>query len=610
MIQDKTITITKQNTTNKWWTLLAPYKIEYDKGRLLRYNITDIRTAIARCNRVYLVLKSVCLSSAIVKELEWVNKYVKLEIVAQNRWIIEHYKNLKFDNVIIDRNVQVNYLSIEGPISLSFLIDDGFNKASSSIKESFLGNENIEYSLSGFSKIMFVGSALSENEDLYLKCIEQKKDIYYTICKEEYTQSIYEQFRNSSHTKLLVASFANTAIIGFTHNGGICQIYKTTSGKYFDYPLVSMNDIVGDLYACFNDMDYDSAISDSSLRVWLDKKIVPFHMEEKIVIERTVNVENMEDFVAERFDRSETDNHNDYSWVSKQVVYNYKLMPPAIDKTYKISSIYEPIKEYYKQLVAIKIDLLSIATEQEKTFEHKELSIICRAIEDWYEWLGNTIKSANYNHCYDKTEKILGLISSTRRNLMSFLDRLYTEIDATHEDDKFDKLVAEINEYKQIVLEKQALVERGEEVLKNSRRIEVLNGKIDDLERLKQKFKESSSSRIVKRKEQFLKKCQEIILNKYKPLISEESIGQVLDKGVKTKEILLENFVENHLYAFNRFLENIVPIIENLQKVQIPTEYTIYEKDSQKYLVITSLEEYEKTKEMREKFNIACLTRR
>ena len=69
-------------------------------------------------------------------------------------------------------------------------------------------------------------------------------------------------------------------------------------------------------------------------------------------------------------------------------------------------------------------------------------------------------------------------------------------------------------------------------------------------------------------------------------------------------------FVENHLYSVNRVIDRYISLMEELLSIEFLEDYQQIEKNGQGYIVINDIEEYEKTREIREKFKLLCLARR
>ena len=113
MINNKTITITKQNVFDKGWSLFEPFgNNNFQNRSFLRIDHTDIISAITFANTVNIILSEICLSSRIVAELEWVNKYIKLNIIVKSEEILKAYSKLHFDNVEVDESISFNFLCL------------------------------------------------------------------------------------------------------------------------------------------------------------------------------------------------------------------------------------------------------------------------------------------------------------------------------------------------------------------------------------------------------------------------------------------------------------------------------------------------------------------
>ena len=97
MINNKIVKITKANQFDKGWTLFSPLDVGIIKDRSIKETaVSDIVKLITFSNTVNLILTEPCLSSRIVDEIKWANKYIKLNLIAKNKEIIEHYSSLCF----------------------------------------------------------------------------------------------------------------------------------------------------------------------------------------------------------------------------------------------------------------------------------------------------------------------------------------------------------------------------------------------------------------------------------------------------------------------------------------------------------------------------------
>ena len=175
---------------------------------------------------------------------------------------------------------------------------------------------------------------------------------------------------------------------------------------------------------------------------------------------------------------------------------------------------------------------------------------------------------------------------------------------------KFDKFDDEILGYERQIEEKKLLISQGVEVLPSKRRIEVLERKIKDLLLLKAKFEGSNSNRSDKTVDAFVQKCKNLILQSEKIISNDESIGNVIQKSEETNAMRLEEFANKWLSKFYQYLLNIEKLLETLLVIDIPEDYILYEKDSHRFMVIDTLQEYTQTQELCEHFKAQCLAGR
>ena len=218
---------------------------------------------------------------------------------------------------------------------------------------------------------------------------------------------------------------------------------------------------------------------------------------------------------------------------------------------------------------------------------------------------------------YIKYSNFYSLIRTTKRtfldfknNLFDILSLMFSEIDGSSSTTRFDKFDNEIEGYRQTIIEKTTLIEKGVEVLSNKRRVEILNKKINDLLELKKKFESNSGAVTNKKKTQFLERCREILEQHQNKNQNTESIENIVKTKEVSKETLLENFVTNYLFNIFVFIEEGIKILERLEGIEIPEHYSVYEKNSQKFIVIENETEFFETKELCNKFDLLCLTRR
>lgn len=618
MIKNKLITITKENQFDRWWTIFTQYQLPCNKNpRYKTMHVSDIVRSITRSDKICIALSEECLASAIIKELEWVSKYTAIELIAKTKKIAARYSSVSFSSIKINSDITFNYLSIKGSLPLSVMIDNGFTETTTQLEEIYFDENNAinNYSfLSDLETVMFVGDCFdNEYADIYNECLNNGKAMYRVIDKKRYSKDTFDKF-NGTETLLLLSDFARDGIIGFTRDGEIKKIFKVADGLFLPSSIERIDENVGDLYVCVwqgQKTTLQEIEGRKSIYVWWDKEIRPFVIKDNIVVERTVYIPLMPDFISETFDKSETNEHNKYSAIAKNVEYQFTLVPPIIDDTYKLSCMYEPILALNKKIRTIgKFDFVNAIDEIRKFSEQDVLSFVFTGINDWYKWLVKAVSEYNYKSYYSKNLQFLNLIEDAQLRLLSYCGQMFSEINTENSGTKLDKFDDEIAGYQSQVVEKKALIEKGIDVLKNTSRVRTLEKKISDLLGLKKRFEITYSNRVSKELQDFLQKCNDIIAGRYKAITNEESIGQILEKTETTKMMLLNSFVVKYLYTFNEFMEKVTPLVKQLLSIKIPEDYQVFEKEGQRYIVINEIKEYEDTKEIREKFNLLCLTRR
>ena len=618
MIKNKLVTITKENQFDMGWTIFTPYQLPFYKNpRYKPLLVTDIVRAITRSDKVYIVLSEECLASAIIKELEWVSKYAAIELISKTEKIAERYSSVSFSSIKINPDINFNYLSIKGALPLSVMIDNDYTETTTLLKEIYFdGNRatnNFSF-LSDLETVMFVGECFdNEYADLYNECLNKGKTTYRVVDKKSYNKDTFDRF-NETKTLLLLSDFARDGIIGFTRGGEIKKIFKAADGLFLVSSIERVDENVGELYVCVwqgKERTLQEIEGRKSIYAWWNKEIRPFVIKDKIVVERTVDIPLMPDFISETFDKSETEEHNKYSAIAKNVEYQFTLVPPLKDDTYKLSCIYEPILALSKDIKKVcKIDFVNAIDEIRVFSEQDGLSFVFAEINDWYKWFVKAVGEYSYRRYYFKNSQFLNIMKDTQLRLLSYCEQMFSEINTENSDTKFDKFDDEIAGYQRQVVEKKALIEQGIDILKNTSRVKTLEKKISDLLGLKKRFEGTSSNRDSKELQAFLQKCNDVISGRYKAITSEESIGHVLEKTETTKMMMLNSFVVKYLYLFNEFIGKIVLLVEQLLSIEIPEDYQVFEKEGLRYIVINELKEYSDTKTIREKFNLLCLTRR
>ena len=616
MIKNKIITIKKSNTFDKGWTLVAPYQTGFSRNRhFYALNVLDIVRAITKSTRVNLILSEPCLSSQIVKELEWANKYIAINLIAKNKEIVNRYAQLNFSKAEIDSSIDFNYISIKGKTCLDALIaedcvavDDTLNKV---YFEKTAVSVNCDF-IKSAKAVIFIDSNNDKNyTDLLDVCLKAKIPTAYLVGVKAYSQELVHKFLKSNVT-LLCSHNVRNGILYSTDDGRLYCVNLTGKGVYVSVEIENAAYYVG--------QPFENRKCEDSVKVGLIPKgsyvcengsIAPLNVTDEKVIARTVQLDEMEDFVEERFDKSETDKHNQYCTEAQNAVYNFTLIPPLF-KTIQISDIYKGVEAVHKkwQVKAKSINLSAILSAlNDLGLNESGLSLLCEQIVGFDKRIANTVSKHNYKNYYVDVNNLNEAVNYS--SVDDYCKELFTKLNAESSETKFDRFDNEIIGYRQTIEEKKALIASGTDVLGNERFIKILEKKIADLIDKKQRFSGSASERDNKQLEAFLTLCNQIINGNFVEEKHEtDSIGNVLAAKEISKIKKLEVFVKTYIYEFNQFVIEVKELLKKFGSADIPTDYVVYEQDGKRVIAIESEQEFYETENIRKRFNLYCTARR
>ena len=335
--------------------------------------------------------------------------------------------------------------------------------------------------------------------------------------------------------------------------------------------------------------------------------VTPLNISKEKVIERTVQINKMEDFVSEQFDRSETDCHNRYCTEAEEVKYNFTLIPPIFE-TNTVSNIYDGVEAVYHKWEELfkSINITEIIRfMNDLQLSESGLCLLCDEINCFNKRLSKMILQHAYSNFYTDIRAINDLLNY--EDIEHYCKELFSKLNTESSDTKFDKFDDEIAGYRQIIAEKNALIEKGVDVLNSKRRVQILEKRIADLIDMKQRFKGSSAERDNKQLDAFLTTCKQITEGVFVEEKREvDSIGNVIVAKELSKIAKLEIFVRTYLYKLNKFIISAKTILKNFEAEDIPTEYVVYEQDGESVIKIENEQEYYDTENMRKHFNIHC----
>ena len=616
MIKDKVIAVRKSNSFDRGWALVTPYTAAFSKNkRFHALSVSDIVRAITRSTRVNLILSEPCLSSNIVRELEWVGGYATINVIAKNREIVKRYPRLKFNEVKIDESVDFNYIAVKGQSELYALIAQDCVAADSGINAVYFENAEITADggfLSGAKRVIFADERANKDYEALLGfCIKEKISAAYLVGTKAYNRGLVHKFLKSD-VKLLCADGVRNGVVYSTDDGKLYCANMTDKGVYACAEIENADYYLGQPYESLKLAD-DISVSDIPDGAYLceNGKVTPLKIADEKVIRRTVQIAEMEDFISAKFDRSETDGHNRYCTEAKSVVYEYTLVPPLFD-TDKKSDIYGGVKAVYAQWRDnLKSVNLSEIKDRLKELDLSEsgLYLLCEEIEGFDGRIAKAVENYGYKNYYAEIKAFTETVGYCP--IEDYCKEAFSKLNAERSGTKFDEIDAEIAGYMRTIEERKALIAKGTDVLSNRRRVENLEKRISDLTEMKRRFSGSAAARDGKQLDAFMELCGQVIGGSFVEEKREtDSIGNVLAVREESKISRLESFVKAYLYGFNKFLCTAKDILKAFAAVEIPTNYVVYEQDEKRVIAIESEREYYDTEEIRNRFNLNCKARR
>ena len=616
MIQDKIVTITKENCFDKGWTLFRPFEMRLTKNRsfspLLAY---DLISAITRCDSVFMILSEPCLPSSVLEELKWANPYINITLIAKDQRVVDRYACLKFAKVTMDAAVDINYVGIHGKNAVCAMIADAFIATDDTPERAYTGENKdakaFSY-LSGAQEVLIVDSTATRDfSALVAACKANRIAVHCAIDPKSFNKNVFARTKDAG-VGLLVGTRLQDGIYVCCDTGRIYRVQQMANGVELPCEIGDLSLFASDLYLnlCYEDQ-LSMASVDKNAYVCFNGQIKRLDIQAQKTVNIPMMITTMEDFLAERFDSSIIESHNDYCTEAKEVVYRFTLKPPVFDDSYHMSAIYNDVVALDKKLQSVQIDWKSMIQDHQAITETKGLDALCDEIETFVAWLKDATKRCVYTDFKRIMAYLLEIHTDTEQRLFSLLGDVFSEVNAESSGTKFDRFDAEIAGYQQTIKEKEELIARGVEVLANKHRVERLQKKIEDLQRMKAQFEARSGGVNDKSKEAFLAKCRAWAAgNDVKHDAVDDSIGNVLRAKEVTKAMLLEAFAQKHLHALCQYFEKSIPILQKLCEIDIPEDYRVYDKNGERYIVLDDVKEYDKTKAIREKYNLKALARR
>ena len=617
MINNKTITIVKENQFDKGWTLFHSFNFPVNRNHSYKeVIISDVVKLITFSNKIDIILAENCLSSRIINEIKWANKYIDINIIAKNENIINKYSDIQFTTTKIDNNIDFNYIGIIGKESKYYIISDGYKEVDDSIEKVYFNGLSLKGNEAFIKEADYLIIVTDSNNIEYLNLINKAKKenikCSYFVNAKSYNKNIYD-FCKKNAIDLYVSDFTVNGIILNQKNGSLCALTICKGGLPITYPIDTFTSYVGYIYKCdFYDDTINTETLKNDIYCCQNGIVIQLNIKEKIVINTNLSITTLNDFINEKFDSSIVEKHNDYSAQAQKVEYNFILIPPLLDSSYKESKIYETVKDLIEKWNKNQILDFDTIKENYYNFLNKDFGIISllENAKIFTEKLNYQKKNCEYKNYYSSVKEMLSSFNKAKEELLNICKDMFIAIKNSDSTEKYSKLDIEIDEYKTIIKEKEELIAKGANVLQNQQRIGNLEKKIEDLLKIKNKFINESKDRNDKASLSFLDYCNDVI-NGTRKETTDNSLGNIVRSNDISPIAKLELFIQKYLGNLKAYIDNSCDILYKLyNNVDIPENYKVYDKNDSRYIAIEELSEYVSTNDLCERYNLSCVVRR
>lgn len=617
MIENKLVVIKKQNIFDKGWALFKPCIDVLSVNRKYQtVNIDDVVNKITYSQKIVLILCETCLPRKIIEELKWVNKYADISLISATADIGKFYSDIVFSSVQTDSSININYIGIMGEEEQnSYFIFEGFHRTDDVWEQLWICDRDKSSldmsSLDGADKVIFSGDDYgSKREQIFNYCMAKKIATYIVKAAENFNMSDYNAYVNLS-TELLVADSVHD---------GLCVEKK---GKLY------FASIVRNHIALTEVEDFNSYISGNvfinlkcafelsgnhipqDAYVLFEGKLRRLELKDCHVVERTILINTMDDFIAGKFDSAETQEHNRFSAIGRSVEYRFTLIPPLYDKnSFKYSDIYSVCDELLKRWEEAYCVHIERIKEELGQFDNNDNFIaMLQHIEESNETVRHVIENydyRNYRLIFDKCRRNLVY---DKQNLLNFCYELNRTISTQITSCQNSKIDDEIAGYEKTITEKEDYMLQGKDVLQNKRRIEILRKKIADLKNIKEQFSTRQSTNNAESKKEFEDYCKNIIDGKLSDFMADSIYSVVSGKEVSKRECL-NVFVKKWLHSIDALLVNLIDLLASMAQIDVPEDHVVYDFNGKRFIVIENEAEYYSTNDIRKKYDLHCVTRR
>lgn len=614
MIADKLVTIRKENTFKNGWALFIPWHDFPQKNK--HYNavgVSEIVKQITFSKTVTLMLAEPCLSRKIIDELKWVQPYAGITLLAKSNDVATFYKDLRFSSVKIEPSLSLNYIGIESKDgNVGYFISEGFQRTDETVESLFSSLKKGALDFTPFvdaDKLIVLGDDAPYLSQLFEYCEKNRISAFFAKSIDTFCRSDYDTYKNRT-INLLIAEYVGT---------GIC-VQK--NGKLFHASLMNgqfilveaetiSNWLTGNIYC---NLKATATLKGNELPknayVLYQGAVRPLALKEWHIVEKTVPIDTMADFVAEQFDQSETENHNEFSAIAKCVEYRFTLTPPLLPAQSVFSSVYDKAQELLAQWNACyALPIQKIQRALERFQGNHDFLAMLQHIEDSDISVKNIIGKYQYQDYRSVFQSYKNSLVQDRDKLIDSCCALNAPILAKIKSTQTSGIDDEIQGYERTIQEKEACIEQNIDVLQSKRRIEILKRKIEELQKIKGRLTPIQTSNTANNQQSFIAYCKQLLKgNSVKT--NEDSVSSIVHGREQSKQEQLNEFLQTWLEPIKDLIDKLVDLLAKMEAIDVPENHIIYDHAGKRYIVIENENEYRQTLQIQEKYHLQCVVRR
>lgn len=614
MIADKLVTIRKENTFEYGWALFIPWHDFPQRNKY--YNavgVSEIVKQITFSKTVTLMLAEPCLSRKIIDELKWVQSYAGITLLAKSNEVAAFYKELRFSSVKIEPSLSLNYIGIESKDgNVGYFISDGFQRTDETVESLFSSLKKGALDFSPFAdadKVIVLEDGAPYLSHLFEYCEQNHISAFYAKSVDAFDRSDYDAYKNRT-IGLLVAEHVGTGIC-VQKNGKLFHA-SLMNGQFALIEMETINKwIAGNIYCNLKSKAILKGNEIPQNAYVLYQGVVrPLTLKEWHIVEKNVPIDTMADFVAEQFDQSATENHNEFSAIAKRVEYRFNLIPPLLPAQSTFSSVYNKAQELLVQWnTCYTMPIQKNRCALERFQGNQDFLVLLQHVEDSDVSVRNIIGGYHYQNYRSVFQSCKNSLVQDRDNLIDSCCALNAPILAEIKSTQTSGIDDEIRGYEKTIQEKEAYIEKNIDVLQSKRRIEILKRKIEELQKIKGRLTPIQTSNIANSQQSFIAYCKQL-LRGISVETNEDSVSSIVHGREQSIQGQLNEFLQTWLKPIKELIDKLVDLLAKMETIDVPDNYIVYDHAGKRYIVIGNENEYRQTLQIQEKFHLQCVVRR